>query len=72
MLKFEDLVNFTFFYLAQKQIVELLSQEQEPTREICRKITKYCKSYLVRQNITVMGERNGLNLKYLRRLSCHG
>ena len=64
-------VSQSFFYLAQKQIVELLSQE-EPTREICQKISKYCKSYLVRQNITVMGERNGLNLKYLRRLSCHG
>ena len=65
-------MSILYIFLAQKQIVELLSQEQEPTREICRKITKYCKSYLVRQNITVMGERNGLNLKYLRRLSCHG
>ena len=64
-------MSILYIFLAQKQIVELLSQE-EPTREICQKISKYCKSYLVRQNITVMGERNGLNLKYLRRLSCHG
>ena len=58
LLKLDDFVNIYIYYLAQKQIIELLSREQEPSREICTKITKYCKSYLVRQNITVMGMRN--------------
>ena len=35
------------FVSAQRQIIEMLARETKITKEVCKKIIKYCKSYMV-------------------------